>query len=144
MTRRDANPLEPHLLPAARALYHLAKNECRGEKAARSKARLRQDLAARGHRISARDLDDVVRFVRNRADTFLVTTGAGVFWATSYDELLKADRYLTSRFDDLRTGHNAVQRKMRRWRSRPTDKAVPASRLPREGAVRQELLIAGT
>ena len=110
---------------ACNALWRLLKNRCRGERAAQAKPRLRQALAAAGCSLTARQMDAAVTILRNLTKYPVCTTGAGVFWAVTRDELLKADHYVTSRFDDLRTAHAAYQSKIRRLDARAT-RALPA------------------
>ena len=105
----------PELRAAANALWRILKNECRGRKAARPKPRLREDLAARGHVLDARHVDWIVCQIRNDVRFPVATLGRGVFWAVSLDELMRARRYITSRFDDLRIADRAYERKILRF-----------------------------
>jgi len=99
----------------ANALWRLLKNRCRGEEHAVPKPRLRQWLAAAGFPTPARTMDAAVTLLRNLPRYPICTSGKGVFWAIRRDELERADRYIVSRFDDLRAGHAAYQAKLRHW-----------------------------
>jgi len=120
---------------AHRALWRRLKNECRGEANARTQARLIEDLAAEGHRVSPREIFYLLR------DLVLSgypvgTSGKGVFWCITRDELVRARRYLTSRFDDLRARADALERLIRRWGEASESPLLDAGRMERVPADR--------
>ena len=103
---------------AHRALYRLLKNRARGERDALTQPRLVEALRRESYDVTRRSIFYLVR------DLVLTgypvgTSGKGVFWCVSREEVLKARQYLTSRFDDLRARVEALDAILGRWQSRP-------------------------
>ena len=99
---------------AHRTLWRILKNECRGEANALTQPHLIARLAEAECPTTPREIFYLVRDLA--LSGFPVgTSGKGVFWCISREELLKARRYLASRFDDLRSRVDALDRLIARW-----------------------------
>ena len=100
--------------PAHRALCRHLKDECRGEERAETQKTLLRRLAEAGCPTTPREIFYLIR------DLVLSgypvgTSGKGVFWCIRRDEIVRARRYLMSRFDDLRARADALEKLVRRW-----------------------------
>jgi hypothetical protein len=117
-----ARPLDPSD-EAYRYLWHGLKNRHRGEAAAITKPRLVAALAEAGHPVDRRVLDETLRAMR-AAGFPVAATAAGVFWARTRDELLRARHTVAARFDDLRETVDAYDRLIGAWAVAPDSGGV--------------------